>query len=137
MSIKSANEWNKRNKELVRQRRVAYDAKVYNDRRKSKPLYGVVMQAKTRCKKRNLDFDLVWNEIPIPEFCPYLGIKLNFQNSSVKPDSPSLDRKDASKGYTMDNIQVISQLANAMKSNATEEQLITFAENVLRIHKGK
>jgi hypothetical protein len=46
-------------------------------------------------------------------------------------DSPSIDRKDNTKGYTKDNVWVISQLANQMKSNATPEQLRAFARWIL------
>jgi hypothetical protein len=47
----------------------------------------------------------------------------------------SLDRIVPSKGYTKDNVEVISQLANTMKNNASPELLINFAEEVLRRHK--
>jgi hypothetical protein len=46
--------------------------------------------------------------------------------------SPSIDRVDSSKGYTKDNIQVISHRANNLKNNATLEELrklVTYVEN--------
>lgn len=90
--------------------------------------------ARTRAKKFGLEFSIKLEDIVIPELCPYLGVKL-------KPYSPrgdgsldvaSLDRKNSFLGYTKDNIEVISFLANMMKSKATEEQLVLFAKEVLR-----
>jgi len=45
-----------------------------------------------------------------------------------KNDSPTLDRIDPNKGYVKGNIQVLSHLANMMKSNATAEELHLFAD---------
>ena len=46
----------------------------------------------------------------------------------------SVDRIDSKLGYTQDNIQIISYLANLMKSHASEEELVSFANGVLAIH---
>ena len=85
--------------------------------------------AKTRAAKRGLEFTIQLSDVVIPERCPILKCLFNFkQGIGRKNDGPSLDRIDPSKGYIPGNIQVISDLANRMKSNATTSQLRTFGE---------
>lgn len=67
--------------------------------------------------------DLYW-----PEFCPVLGIKLDYdtpigQRTHNNPCAPSLDRWDNSKGYIKENVFVISLRANQIKGNATPDEL--------------
>jgi hypothetical protein len=90
-------------------------------------------RAKQRCKNNNREFSITVEDITIPDVCPVLGIKLNMNSgkSGAYRNSPSLDRIDNNKGYTKENIQVISQLANAMKGHATNEELHMFAHWVL------
>ncbi len=87
--------------------------------------------AQTRARKRGVVFDILEEDIHIPEFCPVLGIKLTMHTGTRmqggRPDSPSLDRIDNNIGYVKGNIQVISHLANSMKSTATPEQLKAFS----------
>lgn len=92
----------------------------------------LLKMAKQRAKKKGLEFSIVREDILIPEFCPYFNEKLNADSSGYNPWFPSIDRLDSTKGYIKGNIQVISRLANHMKWTATEEQLIQFAEGVLR-----
>ena len=95
----------------------------------------LVNSARTRCKKSGIFFDITREDIVIPEFCPVLGMKLIPKRGAGRTQSaPSLDRKDPTKGYTKDNIQVMSDLANRMKQNATPEQLISFAHWVLKTY---
>ncbi len=90
-------------------------------------------RAKSRAKEFGREFNIDVSDIIIPTHCPILGIPLEIQSKSGGTiNSPSLDRIDSSKGYTKDNIQVISRLANQMKANADREQMLNFANWVLK-----
>lgn len=93
-------------------------------------------QAKARAKLKGHEFNLEITDIVIPEYCPIMQEKLEWIPYGFHPYSPSIDRIDSSKGYTKDNIQVISSIANRMKWNATREQLITFCKGVLSLEGG-
>jgi len=102
------------------------------------PEYIIWYRAKENAKQHGKDFNLTVEDILIPEECPYLGVKLetnfNKYNYTHSHNYYSIDRIDSSKGYVKGNIQIISRLANTMKNNATSEQLVTFAKNILKIH---
>lgn len=74
-------------------------------------------RAKTRSKIEGWYFNLEQSDIVVPTHCPILGIELFA--SAIRDHAPSLDRIDNSKGYVKGNIQVISQRANRLKSDAT------------------
>lgn len=92
----------------------------------------LLQSAKARAKKQNIPFDIVASDLIIPTHCPYLGIELIPFSEWA---SPSLDKIVPQLGYVVGNVQVISKLANTMKSCATIKELVTFAENVLKLHK--
>jgi hypothetical protein len=84
-------------------------------------LYDMFSAARTRATKKNLEFDLT------PDFvfemynnqnglCSLTGLKLDTQlklnNVNYNPYAPSLDRIDANKGYTKENVRVVSVIAN-------------------------
>ena len=86
--------------------------------------YTMWESAKRRARKKNLPFDITPVDIVIPKRCPLLGMKLvSHKGGSAGPDSPTLDKIVPSKGYTKDNIMVISAKANSIKSYATLEEL--------------
>lgn len=87
-------------------------------------------QAKSRAKRKGIDFTIEISDIIIPENCPILGIKLIMGTKDDYQSSPSLDRVDTTKGYIKGNVQVISSLANTMKNCATKEQLLLFCKNI-------
>ncbi len=89
-------------------------------------------QAKRRCGRTGMDFSLDIEDCLIPEYCPYLGIRLDVtQGNGRNWAAPSLDRKDNSLGYIKGNTEVISMRANAMKQAASKEELIQFSKTVL------
>ena len=95
----------------------------------------LLIYARTNARTKNLDFNLDISDIKIPETCPYLGtILTNIQGKKYIPTNASIDRIDSSKGYVKGNIQIISRQANVMKNSASKEQLLTFAQNVLRLY---
>lgn len=112
---KSSSQWHGRNPEAV-----------------------MLRSAKHRAKKHGIPFDLEKSDIEIPELCPVFGIPLvcNAGSGSAKQNSPSLDKITPELGYVKGNIQVISNLANVMKHDASPEQLVLFAEWVLKTYKG-
>ena len=111
--------------------RKEHAAKQHVERKLNNPALYLLKYAKSRARYDNLEFDINLEDIKIPTHCPYLGVKIEMFD---KQHAASLDRIDSTKGYTKDNIQVISYLANRMKSNATKEQLIAFAKGVLAVH---
>lgn len=46
------------------------------------------------------------------------------------PDAPSIDRIDNNKGYSIDNVQLVSQRVNKAKSTMTDEEFIIMCCNV-------
>lgn len=116
-------EYYKRNKEKINK----HNSTVFESR-----LYS---SCKSRANKNGYEFNLTLEDIKIPDICIYLGIPLTREYGNGKLFSnASIDRIDSSKGYTKDNIQIISLLANRMKQNATKEQLIEFAKRVLTMY---
>lgn len=86
-------------------------------------LWRIYHAAKQRATKRGLDFDLEYTDVVIPATCPVLGIPIYDSKGQATDHSPTLDRVDNTRGYTKDNICVISKRANTIKSNATIQEL--------------
>jgi hypothetical protein len=95
----------------------------------------MVVSARARAKRQNLPFNLTEQSFVIPDVCPYLGIPLNKVNIAMvdtfQPNNVSLDKIIPELGYVEGNVEVISMLANMMKTCATPEQLVNFAITIL------
>ena len=84
----------------------------------------LLKEIKRRAKRKGLECDLKLEDIQIPDNCPVLGIPVFVESGKGRlPNIPSVDRIDNSKGYTRDNIVVVSWRANDLKRDATMEEL--------------
>jgi hypothetical protein len=95
----------------------------------------ILRNSKSSAKVRNIAFELDHNDIPsLPEYCPLIpSLKLTYKGESDGNSDchASLDRIDSRKGYVKGNVQIISRLANTIKSDANFEQLKEFCTNML------
>lgn len=76
-----------------------------------------------RAREKKMECTITVNDIIIPAICPVLGIPIFQSEKRHGPNSPSLDRVDPNKGYIPDNIRVISWRANALKKDATLDEM--------------
>jgi len=81
--------------------------------------------ARCRAKKRGLPYDEEFPDLDLPDACPVLGILLVYPKVNAKRsnNSPSLDRINPLLGYVASNLRVISFRANALKNDASVEEL--------------
>lgn len=100
------------------------------DHYQKRPLSYALRMAKQRAIKKGMEFNLTEEDLVVPEYCPLLGIPLQTNKKGAGNDSPSIDRIDSSKGYTKDNVWIISHRANTLKNNATIEELSILVRNL-------
>ena len=122
----------------TKERKKKYSADWYQRRKESDPATFMWKQARHRATYDygGLEFSITVEDVRkcCGTYCPYFATPFEALD---KKRGYSLDRIDSTKGYTPDNIQVISRLANTMKNSATEEELIAFAKGVLALHQGR
>lgn len=95
-------------------------------------IHNMVSNAKERALMKGLAFNLEDSDIIIPKLCPLLKVPFILGEKGNYEYTPTIDRIDNSKGYTKDNVWIITKKANSMKNSATLDELHTFCTNVLR-----
>lgn len=96
-----------------------------------KNLRELLNHLKQSAKKRNIHFDLTMddlNNLSFPLTCPILGIPLYFNRGFAADDSYSVDRISNDAGYTIDNVIIVSNRVNTLKSNATVDEMRKIAD---------
>ena len=93
------------------------------------------MRQRSTPEKCNIDQEYLLKLFNQTSYCPILGLKLERHFNMKQDNSYSIDRIDSNKGYIKGNIQIISELANRMKNNATPEMLLNFADWIKKNYK--
>lgn len=93
-----------------------------------------ITQLRSRAKKLGLEFNIDASDIPLPKFCPVLGIELSVGDSTGRNSTPSVDRIDNTKGYVKGNVVVVSNKVNAVKRDlplVELQKIVKFYEQLL------
>lgn len=91
--------------------------------------------------KRKINFELTQELFNLLFFlqdykCKQTGIPLDFTSMQGKrPFGPTIDRIDNSKGYTIDNVQIVCNIYNYAKNQFTHDDVIKFATALLEQQK--
>lgn len=118
--------WQKENKEKVLE-----NAKKYKEKRRQEDIcYFLYEKVQASKKEKDISIKDIQEIYKIDNLCPILRVPLRRGTRYT----PTVDRIDPTKGYIKGNIQVISWLANRMKSDATKEELIAFAKGILKLY---
>jgi len=81
--------------------------------------------AKKRARTQGLEFDLTkeWLLAQLGGICPLLGTAFSYGTGKTTAATPTVDRKDPSKGYIQTNCWVVSAKANRIKTDASTDEI--------------
>lgn len=110
--------------------------KWYRAHRARDPLHFLIRMARTRARNAGIEFTISAADLLIdgklPEICPVLGTRMRYGGGDRKAhnDAASIDRKNNLRGYIPGNVAIISFRANALKRDATPEEIFKLATYV-------
>jgi len=126
--LKKSYEWREDNKEKIREQRLL---RYKTPSGRAKFIYA---NAKNRAKKIGMEFDLDRNDIISrmeKGICEATGVQLKFDEVRTFY-TPSLDRINSSKGYTIDNVQVVCWGWNQLKNEFSIDDTWNFINEIAR-----
>jgi len=83
----------------------------------------ICRQKRSTAKKVGRSFNLSVEQIDWAEHCPCCGVLLDYAGGSGhNPDGANIDRIDSSRGYELDNVQILCRRCNYHKSDMTPEE---------------
>lgn len=98
----------------------------------------LVDNARLRAERLGLPFDLTreWVGEKLAGTCALTGRKFDLSRPSdgvrANPDAPSLDRIENAKGYTTDNVRLVTVHANVARNEFSDADLLSLAHDIIR-----
>lgn len=99
--------------------------------------------AKERALKTNINFNITLDYIKELWYkqkgiCALSGIPMTYLLKEGRiPTNVSIDKIDRTKGYTIDNIQLVCMACNQIKSDLTEEEMYNFCKKIVETYENK
>lgn len=93
------------------------------------------LSKRTTARGKGIEFTVEFGDLDFPDYCPMLGIPLNYFADRMCDESVSFDQLDPALGYVKGNVVVCSFRANRIKNDSTPEELykiFTFLINSAR-----
>lgn len=91
------------------------------------PIGTLLRVAKSRAKKKGVEFSITKADLAMPEKCPCCDGLIAMRSGPSKPgptpQSPSIDRMDSNFGYVPGNVAIICWRCNELKRNASLDEL--------------
>lgn len=121
----------KRRKDPVAKEKMVEYARAYRERKR---LVHLVRGIKKRAQKNGLPCDHEFIDqlaATHPTHCPCCNCELSYAysgKSGAIENGPSFDRVDCTKGYIAGNVEIICWRCNAIKRDATFEELVRIVE---------
>ena len=114
------------NKETRRKNQRKYELKIREAARTDKIIHSKILlkQIKSRSQRNGITCTITYKDIPIPDKCPILDIALKRNREKMAQNSATVDRIIPSRGYIPSNVIVVSLKANAIKQNATPDDIL-------------
>lgn len=125
-----ARELRKASRIKNRLRENALSAAAKKRRHRADPRRGLLNAARKRAAEKGLEFSLTVQDVYVPTHCPLLGIPLLVNEKVLGPNSPTLDRVFNSRGYTAENVLVVSYAANRCKGDLCADDIMRLAVNL-------
>jgi hypothetical protein len=87
----------------------------------------------------DIDLDFILEKLNLG-ICEVTGIYFDFESpkeTMKNPYSPSIDRRDSTKGYTKDNTQIVIWQYNLMKGEISEKELLQLCQIIVERNKNE
>lgn len=137
--VNRGNKWREDNLEYSKDYERNYresHSEEFRTYRKANPIKFTIINIKGRSKRKGFDFNLdeeylaqLWDECE--GICLRTGVQMNKTSGKNDPYSMSVDRINPEKGYTKENVRLVSLWYNRVRSNWGDKFTLEMCQRVV------